>query len=295
MNKYVKKLGLGTVQWGMDYGISNRQGQTSSQEVTSILNAAYRAGISLVDTASLYGSAEQVLGGSNLTAFKVVTKTPKFQNNSITSSDTDNLKKGFHASLQKLGLNSVYGLLLHDVNNIFAREGSRLVNALDQLRSEGLVLKIGVTVYSSLQIYKTLDYFKPDIVQLPINVLDQRLVHDGTLTHLSRLGIEVHARSVFLQGLLLMDAKAIPNSFQPWLPILMKWHQACRDHAVSPLDAAISYVCNLPDVSFALVGVQNLSQLKEITVASGSVDGFDFNQLSCNDANLLDPTTWVSQ
>jgi aryl-alcohol dehydrogenase-like predicted oxidoreductase len=292
---YASKIGLGTAQWGMQYGISNRQGQTSPEEVKRILQAAHKAGISLLDTACLYGNAEQVLGGSDLTAYRVITKTPKFRNECILSTEADELVRTFHESLQKLGLNSTYGLLLHDVNNIFAPNGSRLVNALEQLKSQRLVSKIGISAYNSSQIHKTLDHFKPDIIQLPVNVLNQRLILDGTIAHLSQLGIEVHARSAFLQGLLLMNVNDIPKYFEPWMPILMRWHGACRNQLVSPLHAALGFVCSLKEITYTLVGIQNLSQLKEIIETSTVLDGFDFDQFSSNDANLLDPTFWSYQ
>ena len=279
----------------MQYGISNRQGQTSPEEVKRILQAAHKAGISLLDTASLYGNAEQVLGASDLTAYRVITKTPKFRNECNLSTEADELVRTFHDSLQKLGLNSTYGLLLHDVNNIFSLNGSRLVNALEQLKSQRLASKIGISAYNSSQIYKTLDHFKPDIIQLPVNVLDQRLILDGTIAHLSQLGIEIHARSVFLQGLLLMKFNDIPKYFEPWMPILMRWHGACRDQLVSPLHAAFGFVCSLKEISYTLVGIQNLSQLTEIIETSTFLDGFDFDQFSSNDAKLLDPTFWSYQ
>ncbi len=295
MNEYASKIGLGTAQWGMPYGISNRQGQTSTEEVKRILKAAHKAGISLLDTASLYGNAEQVLGESDLTAYRVITKTPKFGKDAILSADADELIRTFRDSLRKLGLNSAYGLLVHDASDIFAPNGSKLVNALEQLKSQGLVSKIGVSVYSANQANKALDHFKPDLIQLPVSVLDQRLVQDGTITHLSRLGIEVHARSAFLQGLLLMNIDDIPKYFEPWMPILLKWQKACRDQLVSPLHAALGFVCSLKEISCALVGIQNLNQLIEILEASTFLDGIDFDQFSSNDANLLDPSIWSNK
>ena len=211
MNKYASKLGLGTAQWGMQYGVSNKQGQTSLNEVHRILKVAHSAGILLLDTASLYGNAEHALGQSNLSSFRVITKTPKFGKELVSKADVDCLVQTFTVSLQKLGLKSAHGLLIHDVDDIFASNGSQLIDALKQLKSQGLVSKIGISVYSSSQIQKVLHCFNPDIIQLPINVLDQRLIQDGTIAHLSGLGVEVHARSAFLQGLLLMSILQLPS------------------------------------------------------------------------------------
>ena len=293
MNKCASKLGLGTAQWGMQYGVSNKKGQTSPDEVNRILKVANSAGISLLDTASLYGNAEQALGQSNLSSFRVITKTPKFGKNLVSQADLEHLVQTFTASLQNLGLKSVYGLLIHHVDDIFAPNGSQLIDALKQLKSQGHISKIGISIYGSSQIKKALDFFKPDIIQLPINVLDQRLIQDGTIAHLSGLGIEVHARSAFLQGLLLMQINDyMPKYFEPWLPLLSKWHSFCGDQLISPLHAALGFVCGLKDISYALVGVENQKQLEEILDDSTTLNSFDFEQFASDDLKLLDPSVW---
>jgi aryl-alcohol dehydrogenase-like predicted oxidoreductase len=292
MNKCVSKLGLGTAQWGMKYGVSNTQGQTPLEEVDKILRVAHSAGISLLDTASLYGNAEQILGQLDLSSFRVITKTPKFEKDLVSESDVENLVQTFFSSLQKLGLKSTYGVLFHNAEDIFAPNGAQLIDALERLKSQGLIEKIGVSVYDSCQIKKALNLFKPDIIQLPINVLDQRLIQDGTIAHLSGLGVEVHARSAFLQGLLLMGSSDRPPYFEPWAPLLSKWQRFCYDQFISPLQAALGFVCGLKDVSYALVGVQNQQQLTEILENSTAFNYSDFDQFASNDPKLLDPSVW---
>lgn len=292
MNKYASKLGLGTAQWGMKYGVSNTEGQTPLVEVNRILRVAHSSGISLLDTASLYGNAEQALGQFDLSSFRVITKTPKFGKDSISEADVENLVQTFFTSLQKLGLKSTYGVLFHNVEDVFTPNGIQLIDALEQLKSHGLIAKIGVSVYDSSQIKKALNFFKPDIIQLPINVLDQRLIQDGTIAHLSGLGIEVHARSAFLQGLLLMGSNDRPTYFEPWAPLLSKWQEFCNDQLISPLHAALGFVCGLKDVSYVLVGVQNQYQLKEILDNSTTLNFSDFDQFASDDIKLLDPSVW---
>ena len=292
MKEFVNKLGLGTAQWGMQYGVSNKQGQTPPEEVDNILSVARNVGISLLDTASLYGNAEQALGQSNLSSFRVITKTPKFSKDPISTADVDQLFCAFTGSLKKLGLQSVHGLLIHDVDDIFVHNGLQLLDALEQLKSQGFVSKIGISVYSCSQIKRSLDCFKPDIIQLPINVFDQRLIQDGTISYLSSHGIEVHARSAFLQGLLLMAIDDIPMYFEPWMPLLSKWHRFCSDQLISPLHAALGYVCGLKDVSYSIVGVQNHYQLKEILDISKLPFALDYDQFASDDVKLIDPSTW---
>lgn len=292
MNKYASKLGLGTAQWGMHYGVSNAKGQTPLEEVHKILESAYRAGIMLLDTASLYGNAEQALGHTNLAPFRVITKTPKFGKLVISSDDVERLVQTFSDSLQNLGLESVYGLLIHNPDDFFVENGSRLIDAIQLLKSQGLVSKIGISVYTSSQIKKALDFFKPDIIQLPINVFDQRLIQDGTISYLASLGIEVHARSAFLQGLLLMSPIQMPLYFHPWKPLFTKWQRFCTDQFVSPLHAALGFVCDLRDVSYCLVGVQSQNQLEQILADSITPNFSDFDQFASDDLKLIDPSAW---
>lgn len=292
MNNYAKKLGLGTVQWGMQYGVSNKQGQTPPEEINKILKFAHSTGISLVDTSCHYGNAEQALGETNLSSFSVITKTPKFDRDWITREDVKRLNQTLMASLQKMGLESVYGLLVHDAEDIFATNGAQLISALEQLKSQGLVDKIGISVYGSRQIKKALDLFKPDIIQLPINVLDQRLINDGTIARLSGLGIEVHARSAFLQGLLLMSSHDRPGYFEPWAPLLSKWDRFCSSQCISPVHAALGFVCGLKDVTYTLIGVQNKFQLMEILDNSTTINQLDFFQFASDEPKLLDPSRW---
>lgn len=292
MRRYASKIGLGTAQWGMDYGVSNKQGQTRPEEVRRILRFARAAGIQLLDTAPLYGDSELVLGQESLSSFRVITKTPRLDGTMNGTRASDYLDRTLDLSLNNLRLGSVYGLLIHNADDILSPNGQRLINALEHFKSHGRVSKIGISIYDSNQIKKALDLFRPDIVQLPINVLDQRLIQDGTVARLSRLGIEVHARSTFLQGLLLMNANKVPSYFGPWVPLLSSWHRFCVDHSTSPLHAALGFVCGLKDVSHVVVGVQDQKQLIEILDESNALEDVDFTQFASADPEILNPSLW---
>ena len=140
MNKYCFKLGIGTAQWGMKYGVSNDYGQTSLPEAIGILHLAKEAGIKLVDTAAMYGNAEAVLGKTSLEPFLTVTKTPHFLSNKISKNDAVSLLESFYKSINALNVTSVYGLLIHDASNIFAPGGEYLVEALKDLQQQKINL-----------------------------------------------------------------------------------------------------------------------------------------------------------
>ena len=286
------ELGLGTVQWGLPYGVSNSAGQTPTAAVPAILGDARSLGISLLDTASQYGNAETVLGQSNLDGFRVVTKTPSFRTTEIRVGDVAELVRAFENSLSRLGLNRVHGLLLHHVEDLFAPGGKLLLAAMEELKSVGKVARIGISVYDGRQIDAALEMFRPDIVQLPLSVLDQRLIHSGHLEQLKAAGVEIHVRSVFLQGLLLMPLSRVPTYFDPIRPILSRWNEAAQYQGATTTQAALAFVRNLPWVDVVLVGVENQAQLAACHADYYAVAGFDATDLACNDLHFINPMYW---
>lgn len=289
--KNINKLGLGTVQWGQAYGISNNEGKTPEDEVKRILSVAKSNNIDLLDTAHHYGDSELILGKSNLKNFKIVTKTGSFKSNYISNLDKESLISTFKKSLIKLSLESIYGLLIHDVNDLFKAGGENIIDSLKFLKESGFVKKIGITIYDSNQIRSALQIFKPDIVQLPINVFDQRLIKDGTLKHLSELNIEIHARSIFLQGLLFMNEDNLPKYFSPWKNKISDWHLQCRIDKVTPLTAALNFALGIPEVNRCLVGVNSSSQLEEIIISSKK-DNLLNKDFATDDEKLINPSNW---
>jgi aryl-alcohol dehydrogenase-like predicted oxidoreductase len=198
----------------------------------------------------------------------------------------------FYRSLDLLRLKKIYGLLIHDANNILLPGGETLVAGLANLKKEGLVEKIGVSVYDSAQVDSVLKVFCPDLVQLPLNVLDQRMLKSGHLKLLKSHGVEIHARSVFLQGLLLMPVDSVPSFFKPIYPLLVRWINAAREQGLTVHQAAIAFVRNLPYVDYVLVGLENLSQFNAC-IDSFTIDRkFDASELACNDPILINPSMW---
>jgi aryl-alcohol dehydrogenase-like predicted oxidoreductase len=291
----IKKLGLGTVQWGLPYGIANPNGVASPDTVMLLLNAARGVGIEVLDTASLYGKAEAVLGENSLDGFKVVTKTPSFAGARIEDADVDNLNETFHHSLNFLKTKNVYGLLVHHADTILLPGGEKLLSSIIKLKEEGLVKKIGVSVYDSKQVDFVLKLFTPDLIQLPLNVFDQRMLKSGHLELLKHHGVEIHVRSVFLQGLLLMPMSDVPKYFQPIYPLLTRWHDAARDQGVTTHQAAIAFAKNIPYVDTVLVGLDSLPQFHSC-VDSFLIDKqFDASGLACNDPAFVNPSLWKFQ
>lgn len=292
MNERTRRIGLGTVQWGLAYGVTNIAGQTPADEVGRILSQARSRGIDTLDTAPLYGEAEAALGAHDLAGFKVVTKTPRFGRPRIERSDAAELCSSFDRSQERLGIESVSGLLAHHADDLIAPGGEHLLEALATLKAAGRVKRIGVSVYTAAQIDGVLARFTPDLVQLPLNVFDQRLIVDGTLARLARMGVEIHARSAFLQGLLVTPPERLPDYFSPWRPKLEAWQNACAEMDTPPQLAAIAFVCDRPEISRCLIGVQNLGQLESSLDGLDRTSAFDASVFALDDSALLDPSQW---
>src|SRR5262249_17350751 len=157
-----------------------------------------------IDTAPLYGGSEESLGRALRAgdAFAIVTKTPWFGPGGVPA-NAEALTSAFQASLDRLRQERVYGLLVHRASDLLGPEGDDLFEAMRRLKQLGRVAKIGVSIYDARELEGVLARHQPDLVQLPLNVLDQRLLAGGQITRLKSAGVEIHARSAFLQGLLL--------------------------------------------------------------------------------------------
>jgi len=295
--KNVIKLGLGTVQFGLDYGISNRKGITPLDEVRDILALARVYGINLLDTAPVYGTSEEVIGQSlaEEMSFKIVTKTPPLRKSQIEKTDTVLIKDTFMQSLKRLKQRSIYGLLVHHVNDLLVPGGYYIWETMEELKVSGLVDKIGASIYSPGEIEKILSLYSPDILQVPINVFDQRLLKDGYLRHLKSQNIEIHCRSVFLQGLLLMPLSEIPSYFEPFIPMLEHYHRALQGKGISLLQAALGFVLGVPYMDYIIVGVNNKEHLEKILKVVNNSDvlsQIDYTEFALDDERLVNPSLW---
>ena len=286
------KISLGTVQFGMDYGINSTGGQVKSSEVIDVLDYAQQCGINLLDTAPSYGNSEQVLGDSNIQNFKIVTKTRHFGQAKISDKDVTLLISDLNQSLKLLKKKSVYGVLVHNANDLFKPGADKIFRQLELLKEQGLTSKIGVSVYSYEQLEIILNNFDIDLVQLPFNILDRRLIDSGMFRILKNKSVEIHARSVFLQGLLLMTEQSRPGKFKRWGALWKVWHEWLNDNQITALEVSIRYAISMPEISKVIVGVDTKDQLKEIITASDGILPNIPTELYTNDVNLLNPSNW---
>ena len=296
-NNYINKLGLGTVQFGLDYGISNLSGKTSVDNVKSILSCAAENNINTIDTAHSYGTSEEVIGFSkNIDqSFDIITKTIPIKKKVINSCDLKVVKNGINQSLERLNEKSAYGILLHDADDLKAKNSQNLFNILKGFKSDGKFLKIGVSVYDAEQIDFVLNNFSIDIIQVPMNVFDQRLIKCGALKRLKNFGIEVHVRSAFLQGLVFMNDEDLPRNFQKYSKYLTNFRTKINELKVSRLSACLSFLMQQEEVDKVLCGVNSLIQFKELIKTVSAlpyIEMHNFDDFALDDKIFLNPANW---
>ncbi len=289
-------LGIGTVQFGLDYGISNKQGKTEFKEVKKILNYAKLKNIQILDTASVYGSSEEVLGEMSLkNNFKIVTKISllKEQNRSIKKK-LYTLKKAFKKSLINLKIDSIYGVLFHNADDIINTDGEYLFDELLKYKELGLIKKIGISAYTENQIVKVLNKYKIDLIQIPVNIFDQRLINSGILKELKKKNIEIHARSPFLQGLIFINPKNLSSHFDSVKPLLQKFHKTLKEKNLSPIEVAIAYLNQIKEIDTIICGINNKNQLEELCkISVKNININEFKDFYINNEQIINPSNWV--
>lgn len=287
-----KDITLGTVQFGLDYGISNQKGRPSQEKVNDILSYAKSVGITSLDTASSYGDSEQVLGLSNLlNDFKIITKTPHFTEPIISSESLEKLETYFKKSINFL-MTDIHGLLVHNGDDLLKKGAEKIFDKLQSFKKEGHLKKIGVSVYNPDQCQKIINNYEVDIVQLPLNIFDQRFLNTGMLDNLKSKAIEIHVRSIFLQGVSLMSE--LPAKLQELRSKHELFASRCQESKVSQLVASLGFVASLDQVDSMVLGVNAVEELKEIISAFEHIkkfSGMNFEEFSHN-GRVINPTNW---
>jgi hypothetical protein len=286
----MSRLALGTVQFGLPYGIANQSGQVMRSVAKMMLQVAAANGIDTLDTAIAYGESEAYLGELGTQGFNLVTKLPAVPDDCNDVSRW--VKEQVAASLFRLGVNAVYGLLLHRPQQLLESDGKTLYLALQELKKTGQVQKVGVSVYAPGELDRLSAQYRFDLVQAPFNLVDRRLHTSGWLQRLKDDGVEIHTRSAFLQGLLLMSQDSIPDKFSPWADLWDKWHDWLSHHAVSAVHACLAFPLSFPEIERVVVGADGVSQLEQIIAAATSAAPVDLPDLHCEAENLINPAHW---
>lgn len=276
--KKSSKLVLGTVQFGLQYGI-NSAGRPSIEQVSEILNDAKVRGIDVLDTSSAYGDAEKVLGVVKAADnFKIVSKYPKGEKS---------VEETFNNSLNILGTGHLYGYLLHHFE--VYKENKQIWNDFVRLQKEGKVDRIGFSLYEPWELDTILNDGIPfSLIQVPYNIFDRQF--EPYFKQLKAMGVEIHVRSTFLQGLFFKDRNTLPEKLLPLKKYLVQLDEYASGKGISVGELALNYNIQNPYIDGVLIGVDNKEQLIQ---NFASVKDVEINlDIKVDDTELLKPVNW---
>ena len=289
MSSPVSKLGLGSGQFGLDQ--APVRGRSAQAEVRDILEVAARAGVRLFDVTGRSLQAEREIG-------ELLPRPDRF-NVCISTIRPDRgpdiVEAEARASLARLGVAQAECIFVPSVAELLGPHGAALWDRLKALKDEGLTRKIGVSVFASDDPLGVARRFRPDIVQAPASLLDQRLINDGTLAAITGLGMEVHLRSIFLNGLLLLPPDRAPSHLREAATRISRARRMIAEGRSDPLQAALGFALSRPEASAVLVGVSSAAELNAIVAAAASPPpDLDWDDMAIDDPDALDPGAWAA-
>jgi aryl-alcohol dehydrogenase-like predicted oxidoreductase len=284
------RIALGTVQFGLPYGIANQDGQVNRATAKDMLKLAASSGIDTLDTAITYGESEACLGEIGTNGFKLVTKLPAVPAGCVDVKIW--IQEQVTKSLVRLGVDAVHGLLLHRPEQLLGTDGKVIYQTLQNLKETGQIQKVGVSIYDPSVIRTLIPQYKLDIVQAPFNLVDRRLYTSGCLQLMKDQDVEIHTRSVFLQGLLLVSQAGMPAKFSPWADLWSKWYKWLADYNISAVQACLALPAAFPEIDRIVVGADSVSQLTQIVSAATSVTPIDLPDLTCVSEDIINPARW---
>lgn len=289
------KLILGTANFGQAYGINNYN--VSENEIKKIIFLCKKNNIRQIDTAIDYGNTEVILGNSGVNNLKICTKLPKvpkyIKKKNIEKWVFDQVKN----SLKNLKVPKLHAVLLHSTSQLRNHKGVATFQALRKLKKKGLIILVGYSIYSTLELNSFFKKFKPDVVELPYSIFDRRVKEDGWLVKLRKSKVQVWARSIFLQGLLLLPNNKRPVFFKKWFNLWNIWDGYCKIY--SPLEICLKFALKEKQISKLVLGVNSKDQLLQIiSIIKKKDDNINKiiksikNKIKTKDIKLLEPFRW---
>ena len=284
----MNRIVLGGAQLGLPYGILNGGETLSREEVARILNTAVDHGIVSIDTAIAYGQSESIIGETSQNRFKIISKLPPLP------VDISNVSEWVHSqvqvSLSRLKCTSLDALLLHRPQDLTGAQGAELYAAIGSLMAEKMIHRFGVSIYSPDDLEGIIGIFDIHVVQAPLNVFDRRIL--GVTEKLSALNIEVHVRSVFLQGVLIANPKNRPQRFEPWSEHFALFDEWVHSSGMSAMACCMGFALQQPGIAKLVIGTTSAVSLDEImnSIPNSVLDVPTHLQSSIQ--RLTDPRFW---
>jgi len=284
----MNRIVLGGAQLGLPYGILNGGETLSREEVARILDTAVDHGIDSIDTAIAYGQSESIIGETSQNRFNIISKLPPLP------VDISNVSEWVHSqvqgSLSRLKCTSLDALLLHRPQDLTGAQGVELYAAIESLMAEKMIDRFGVSIYSPDDLEGIIGTFDIHVVQAPLNVFDRRIL--GVTDQLSALNIEVHVRSIFLQGVLIASPQDRPQRFEPWSEHFALFDEWVRSSGVSAMACCMGFALQQSGIAKLVIGTTSAESLDEIMNSIPNSVLEVPTHLQSSVEQLIDPRIW---
>ena len=295
------KLVLGTAQLGADYGIANKEGKPTEKDAFKIMKHAIEKGIFYFDTANCYGNSEIIIGkflnfyNDSRNKINIITKMGSLGNEIINEKI---IRKRFFNSLHRLEQESIYCYMVHDFN--YVKNNCDLISkTFFKLKNDKQISKIGVSVYEKSQIEFLIKNFDFDLIQIPINIFDQRLLKQDILYNLKKRNIDIYARSIFLQGLIFLNKNKLPLKFKSIRKYLEKINNISLKFNISKEEIALLFINSISEIDKIVIGLGKIEHLKKDIKAVNRLEKLkkikrfiNFKDLFIRDIKVIDPRKW---
>jgi len=280
----VNKIIIGVTQFGMNYGIMNKFNYNKKKELEKILSFLKKKKIKFLYTSRYYGISNKLLSKKNLDFFEIFTK--------FKADDLLDAKFKLNLNKDKKMLKKDKLILIIDgIEKLSNKKANKVYSNIIKLKKSGDLYKFGYSIYSFNKLKKICDNFKPDILQCPYSVIDRRLEENKLLQFLKKKNIEVHVRSIFLQGLLLTQPPKLPKKFLKWKKIFQSFSEHMYKNKVSNLNGCINFVQKNKNIDKILVGIDKISHLEEILNVNLN-KRIKFPNIYSKDEKLINPSKW---
>jgi len=301
----ISKITLGTAQLGMDYGIANISGKLDFSVAFNILDYSWKNGINTYDTSPLYGNSEEIIGSflssrikekKNLTVISKLSTVDKKLDPTF-GNYYKYIKKMIKKSLNNLKIKSIPIYLLHHAPDIYIKDGL-VIKCLNQIKKEGLIKQIGISIYNLKEVKEALKFREIDVIQLPLNIFDHRLIKSGLLKKLNKYGYSIFARSIYLQGLFFLSPEKLPDYLKIAKQPLLKLRDLAKEYSIDIAKLAFLYVRDLPEITSLVIGAENINQLannlkylddKPLSSKLSNIITEEFSDLS---DKIINPSLW---
>lgn len=282
------KIILGGAQLGSSYGITNRQKKMSGEESKKLIIKAKKSKIRFIDLAFSYNNFNSFISEKNLKYFKIINKI-EFKNN-LSNSDLKKIENKIIINLNRLKKKSYYALLIHNTEQLNISTYKKVILFLNYIKKIKLTKKIGISIYDIRNIKKFYDLSKFELVQFPYNFLDRRIENDGILSFIKKKKIESHARSIFMQGILLCDMNTFPSKLNKYILSFKKYIHCLEHNKISHLEACLSLI-NTKKIDKFVIGFRSQNELNSI-LSTDLKKFYKIENIPKINNNLINPHKW---